>query len=113
MARELEIATGEMRQTGTFRKNTPVPNGSGGFTDSYTDLLTCRGRLRKIKGNRALEQGATVINKNYEWICRYQSALVVNTGLELVINGQVYRINDWEMVDEIPHWVRFVISVFQ
>lgn len=108
-----DIAIGDMRQTGTFKKNTPVPNDTGGFVDSFSDLVTCRGRLRKQKGSKALEDGDTVFNKNYEWICRVQNAIVIDTDTALEISGQLYRILDFEKIDEIRHWYRFVISIFQ
>lgn len=107
------INIGDMRQTGTFRKNTPAPNQSGGSDDHYADLLTCRGRLRKLKGGKANEDGEIVINKGYEWICRYQSAIVIDTDTCLVIGGIFYRINDYEKIEELNHFYRFLISVFQ
>lgn len=102
-----------MRQTGTFMKNEPINDESGGQSDNYVALLTCRGRLRKMKGGKALEQGAFVMNKGYEWICRYQAAIVIDTDTAIQINGQMYRITDWEMVDEIPHFYRLTLSLFQ
>lgn len=113
MATALSISIGDMRQKGTLRKNMPVENTSGGMNDNYTDVLTCRGRLRKMKGNKALEQGDFVANKGYEWVCRYQNAIQIDTDSIWVIAGQSYRINDWEKVDEIPHFYRFIISLFQ
>ena len=113
MSNAAPISIGDMRNTGTFRKNTPVPNTSGGTDDNYSDLLTCRGRLRQQSGNKAYEQGDIVQNKRYEWICRFQTALVIDTDLILVIKGQIYRILDFEKIDELNHFYRFIISVFQ
>lgn len=108
-----QISIGDMRQTGTLQQNHPVANASGGTQDVYVDVLTCRGRLRKQRGNKSLEQGELVMNKGYEWIVRYQAGIVVNTDTVWNIGGQVYRINDWEKIDEIPHFYRFNISLFQ
>lgn len=107
------ISIGDMRQKGTLRKNIPLLNGSGGSSDNYVDILTCRGRLRKQKGNKALEQGDFVINKGYEWICRFQTGIVIDTDTAWEIGGQFYRINDFEKIDELNHFYRFIISVFQ
>lgn len=107
----VSISIGDMRQTGTLRKNTPTPNASGGQTDNFSDVLTCRGRLTKQKGNKALEQGDIVFNKGYEWICRFQSAIVIDKGSIWVIGGNTYRINDFEKVDELNHFYRFILSI--
>lgn len=107
------INIGDMRQTGTFMQNNPVANSSGGQDDNYTALVTCRGRLRKIKGSKGLEDGDSVFNKEYEWVCRYQNAIVMTPDTALQIGGQMYKINDFEKVDEIKHFYRFVISLFQ
>lgn len=107
------ITTGDMRQSGTFQRNTPIPNTSGGTDDNYTDLLTCRGKLRQRSGSKSLEQGDFVQNKNYEWICRYQTALVIDTDTILVIRGVKYKILNFEKMDELNHFYKFTISVFQ
>lgn len=107
------ISIGEMRQSGTLRQNTPVDDQSGGQADHYTDVLTCRGRLRKMKGNKSLEDSDVVINKGYEWVCRFQSGIVINKDTAWMIAGVFYRISDFEKVDEINHFYRFVIEQFQ
>lgn len=107
------ISIGDMRQKGTLMQNNPVADGSGGFSDNFAGVLTCRGRLTKLKGGKALENGDFVINKGYEWICRFQLGIVVDTDTAWQINGQMYRINDFEKMDEINHFYRFVISLFQ
>lgn len=104
---------GDMRQKGTLKKNTPVPDQSGGSSDNYADVLTCRGRLRKLNGKKGLEQGDVVFNKGYEWICRFQSGIVIDVDSAWKINGVFYKISDYEKVDEINHFYRFVIELFQ
>lgn len=107
------VSIGDMRQTGTLRKNTPVADQSGGSSDDYADVLTCRGRLRKLKGSKGLEDGDVVINKGYEWICRFQSAIVIDADTAWLIAGVYYRISDYEKIDELNHFYRFVIEQFQ
>jgi hypothetical protein len=107
------ISIGEMRSSGTFRKNTPVANTSGGFSDNYTDVLSCRGRFRQHRGNKSIEQGDVVQNKGYEWVCRFQQGIVIDVDSVWVIKGQSYRVTNWEKVDEINHWYVFTLSVFQ
>lgn len=104
---------GGMRQKGTLRKNIPVIDQSGGSSDNYTDILTCRGKLTKLKGGKSLEQGDVVIGKGYEWICRFQPAIVIDADTAWLISGQYYRISDYEKVDELNHFYRFIIDLFQ
>lgn len=105
------FSVGEMRKVGTFRKNVPVSDGAGGQKDSFTDVITVRGKLSKQSGRKALEQGEFVGNKGYEWICRYNSVLVPDTETIIVIDGLQYRVNDWELIDEIKHFYRFTLSL--
>ena len=110
-----QIDTGEMRQVGTFQKNTAVNNTSGGQDDSYSDVCTCRGRFRQMKASKSLEQGEIVQNKGFEWVCRYQVAIAntLDADSAWVIGGQFYRISSWEKVDQKPHWFRFILNVWQ
>lgn len=110
---QVSISIGDMRQKGILRKNTPVSDQSGGQSDNYADVLTCRGRLRKLKGGKSLEQGDVVIGKSYEWVCRFQSGIVIDADTAWLISGQYYRISDYEKVDEINHFYRFIIDLFQ
>lgn len=107
------ISIGDMRQKGVLRQNTPISDQSGGSSDNYADVLTCRGRLRKLKGNKTLEQGDIVFNKGYEWVCRFQTGIVIDSDTAWLISGQYYKIADFEKVDEINHFYRFVIELFQ
>ena len=109
----IQISIGEMRQSGTLRKNNPVNNASGGQNDNYTDVLTCRGRFRQRSANKSLEQGDIVQNKSFEWIIRYQSAVVLDVDSAWVIGGTYYRIASWEKVDQMPHFYRFILNAFQ
>jgi len=56
------MAVGKMRNTVTFRKNTPAAAGAG-FADSYTDLLTTRGHLKRASQGRDFSFGAIVDNE--------------------------------------------------
>ena len=106
----VNIAIGEMRSVVLFEQNTPVDNGSGGQEDNFIELLTTRGRLRKNKGYKDIEQGDVVFDKGYELICRWRSDLVINKDTRVTIRGEHYRITDHELVDEIKHWYKFLLS---
>lgn len=107
------ISIGMMRQTGSFMKNNPTADTTGGQFDSYTVVCTCRGRLEQMRANKSLEQGEIVQNKSFEWICRYQAAIVLDADSAWQIGAQFYRITSWELIDQIPHWYRFVLNLWQ
>ena len=109
----LQISIGEMRQSGTLRKNNPVNNTSGGQSDNYSDVLTCRGRFRQRSANKSLEQGDIVQNKTFEWVCRFQAAIVLDVDSAWVIGGVYYRITSWEKVEQMPHFYKFILTAFQ
>lgn len=109
----LQISIGQMRQSGTLRKNNPLNNTSGGQSDNYSDVLTCRGKLTQRSASKTLEQGDIVQNKGFEWICRFQGAIVLDVDSAWVIGGVYYRIASWEKVDQMPHFYRFILSAFQ
>lgn len=107
------VNTGEMRSRGNFLKNTPVANNSGGFDDDFAIVLTCRGRLRQNHGKKSMEQGEIVQDKTFEWVCRYQAAIAIDADSAWMIDGQQYRISNWELVNQIPEWYRFTLNLWQ
>lgn len=107
------VTIGEMKQSGVLRQNTPVLDQSGGQTDNYADVLSCRGRFRHLKGSKSMEQGDIVQNKGYEWVCRFQTGIVLNADTAWVIAGIYYRISDFYKIDEANHFYRFILQSFQ
>jgi len=106
----LVFSIGEMRQVGTFQKNAPVDNDSGGQDDAWQTMVTTRGRLTKKSGGKVIEEGSLQFSKSYQWVCRYQSDLVVDQDTRLLIDGQPYQIMDWELVDQRQHLFTFNIN---
>lgn len=101
-----------MRQKATFASNTPVSDGAGGLIDHYTPFYTCRGRLRQDSGSRVLESEALGTDQQYEFVCRFTTQLAgqLTAGTQVTINGQIYSLKGWDLVDNINHWYRLTIS---
>ena len=99
----------DMRFTGILQKNTPVDDGAGGQTDSWTDVLTTRCSLRKISGRLSDGMGKMEYTRDYELICRYQSSIAIDADSRWVISGQAYKIMDYEQVDMTPHFFTFKV----
>lgn len=106
----LSFSIGECRSIVQFQQNQPVDNESGGQDDVWTIIITTRGRLRKKNGYKDIELGSVQFNKDYELVCRYQSSILINPDTRVLVDGKAYKINDWEMEQEINHLLIFSIS---
>lgn len=100
-----------MRTVATFQFNTPTPNSSGGYYDDYNNLYSCRGKFEQLHGKRSDEQMELVRNRNYSFDCRFTTSLVIDTDTRVVIKGASYVITNYELVDEINHFYRFILSI--
>lgn len=102
---------GQLRQSGQLQTNTPVAQGAG-FKDVFTTLLTCRGELTKVKGDRSLNSSEVNINAAWYWICRYQAAIdgVANKkSIRWIIDGRRFTVNNYELIDHKKRYYRFTL----
>lgn len=103
----VDFTIGLMRSVGVFMVNTPTINSSGGKGDVYTDSITVRGQLRKRSGRKSDENHEIAFDKSFHFICRFRQEISINSDTQIRIDGNVYRINDFELVDEIKHLYQF------
>jgi hypothetical protein len=102
---------GKLRQSGQLQVNTPVQQGAG-YKDSYATLLTCRGQLTKINGNRGLNSAEVNINAAWEWICRFQTAIdgvTTKKSIRWLIDGRRFTVNNYELIDHKKRYYRFTL----
>lgn len=102
---------GKLRQSGQLQTNAPIAQGAG-FKDNFTTLLTCRGELTKLRGNRALDNSEVVINNAWQWICRFQTAIegvTTKKSIRWIIDGRRFTVNDYELIDHKKRYYRFVL----
>lgn len=102
---------GKLRQSGQLQVNTPIQQGAG-YKDNYATLLTCRGELVKLNGNRVLDNSEVVINASWSWICRYQTAIQNITNkksIRWVIDGRRFTVNNYELIDQKKNYIRFTL----
>lgn len=102
---------GQLRQSGQLQTNIPVAQGAG-FKDSFSTLLTCRGRLTELRGNRSLNSAEVNINAAWEWICRFQTAIdsVTNKkSIRWIIDGRYFTVNNYELIDHKKRYYRFTL----
>lgn len=102
---------GQMRSKAQFVKNVPIPAGAG-MKDNYVALLSGWGNLKKKGGGRTLEAGELVINKTYEFLCRFSNALNdgMDNGVLLVIENNTYTINDYWKDEERNFYYKFNLN---
>lgn len=102
---------GQLRQTGQLQTNAPVAQGAG-FKDSYSTLLTCRGKLSKLKGGRVLDNGEVVFDNAWEWIIRFQPAIeniTTKKSIRWLIEGRKFTVNDYNPIDQKRRYYRFIL----
>lgn len=102
---------GKLRQSGQLQVNTPVQQGAG-FKDSFATLLTCRGELTKLRGNRELNSAEVNINAAWQWICRVQTAINTVTNkksIRWIIEGRTFTVNNYELIDQKKRYYRFTL----
>lgn len=109
-----------MREVIVFKVNAPTISASGGrqavttggLNDSYSTLITTRGRLRKKSGGRGLNLGIISDSQGYELICRFQSTLENSLRIDTkvdIANGR-YTIDTWEKIDNRDHIYKFSLN---
>lgn len=105
---------GEMRERVEFQQNQPINNASGGQDDNFVTLLSCRGKLRQRSGTKKLEQGEIMIDTGWDLFVRSQVALNINLNFDtrVLVNGDVYRVNQWLLIDQLKHFYKFDIAKF-
>lgn len=102
---------GQLRQSGSLQVNNPTQLGAG-KKDNFSELLTCRGDLQKMKGNRILDSGETVIAAGWQWIVRYQTAIESITdkkSIRWVIDGRSFVVSDYQLIDNKKKYYRFIL----
>lgn len=101
---------GQMRSVVIFQVNQPVDNASGGQDDNYVQTVTTRGWLTKKTGKKSIQAGSIQFYKYYQLYCRYQSDIVLNSDTRIVVDGQNFQIDDFELQGEIKHLYIFNLS---
>lgn len=106
------MGIGEMDKVVVFKSNAPSAATTGGKIDSYSTLLTTRGKLKRLNGSRGLSFGEVFDSNSYELLVRYQTALAsaLKTSLRVEIDSVNYAISTYEKIGEKKFYIRFIIS---
>lgn len=104
---------GLLKKDVTFKVNTQVATGTGGFTDSYSDLLTTKGYLQKKNRGTRLETGEIVVTNAWELTVRYQSSIESNLSQSMIveIDSRLFSVSGWEKLNERNFY--YVINLYE
>ena len=106
------MGVGQFDKVVVFKSNSPSSATSGGKVDSYSTLLTTRGKLRRLNGSRGLSFGEMFDSNSFELTVRYETALAsaLKTSLRVEIDSVNYAVSTYEKIDEKKFYIRFIIS---
>ena len=105
------MSAGSLHKVVVFKSNTATTLGAG-KADSYSTLLTTRGELKKLSGNRSLSFGEMFQTNAFELTVRYDSVLsaALRMDMKIEIEGKTYTINSWEKVGEKKFYFKMIIN---
>lgn len=103
---------GQFKETVVIEQNNPTQMGAG-WVDVWSTLVTTKGFLRKLRGDRSLQSGEIFEDNAYELWIRYQPTLESNLSilkLRVIIGGKQFRIHSIEKIDQKNFYYRFLVS---
>jgi SPP1 family predicted phage head-tail adaptor len=106
------VAIGAMDKRVTFQNPTKVADGAGGYTESYTTLLSCYAHVKSEGGSRYFEQATDGILDKKTIYVLYQDALYdyLHADTYIVYAGKNYSINFYTLINETKKIIRFDVS---
>lgn len=107
------MAIGAMNISGKLQKNTPTTTATGGGVDVFSDVVTCWGELKKVRGSRILDSGEALLSSSFTWRVYKQAAITsaLNKSCRWVIDSKNYAIASIDEDD--PVFLVFVLNQSQ
>ena len=106
-----------MQYTGELQNNSPLSDSSGGQIDNWVTVVTRRCSLDKLSGRLSGDFGKMEYQKAYRLVIRYgkdllsnpsdPNTLIFDSDSRWLINGNAYKIEDWELVSQLPFQIEF------
>lgn len=103
---------GQMKEVVVFYNNSAQTALGAGFNAGYVSFVTTRGKLKQISGRKTDDFGNITFENYYILVCRYQNALAENLTNDtvLAINGQLYGITTYQLIDERKAYYQFNLT---
>lgn len=90
--------------------NTPVDDGIGGVTDSWSLLVSIWSEIRQISDTRALIYGGTQNTILRSFIVRYRNDFSFDRDMVIKYRGQDYNVIDVKEYDERYNYVELIAA---
>lgn len=105
------MAIGKFDKVVVFKIDTPTNLGAGA-EDSYTTLLTTRGRLERNGGGRSGGFADIVGTESWTLWVRKQTALVdaLSIAMKVDIDGARFTVTGWEDIEERHFYYKFSLN---
>jgi hypothetical protein len=107
----LRFTIGSLNKSVTFKKNARGSLGAGSKAE-YVPFLTTRCNLEKKRAIKNNDRGQIEITAWYRLVCRFQATLLNELSNSTIceIDGEMYTMHDFELIDQRRHLYEFVIS---
>ena len=88
------VRAGRLREKITFQKPVKVSNGSGGFDDTWTDVLDTFAAVEEVRSNPYLIGGQENIDQLVKITIRYRPVIPIENGYRAVWRGFNFIVNN-------------------
>jgi SPP1 family predicted phage head-tail adaptor len=105
-------AIGEMNKRVEFKNPTKVADGAGGYTESYSTLLSCWAHVKEKGGSRYLMDGQSGMEDRKTVYVYFQDNLWDNLTPEtyVVYDSKEFSIDFYSLLNETKKIIRFDVS---
>jgi hypothetical protein len=102
---------GQQNKVIVFKTNSATTLGAG-KKDNYSTLLTTRGSMKMLNGNRGLSFGELAQNKQWEMVTRFQTGIesALSQSMKVEYDGRTFTIDRWEKIGEKRFYYRFILN---
>lgn len=88
------VSAGRLREKITFQEPTKVSNGSGGFDDTWADVLDTFAAVEEVSSNPYLIANQENIDQLVKITIRYRPVIPIENGYRVVWRGFNFIVNN-------------------
>lgn len=98
------MTPGDLKQRITIEQETETPDGSGGFSVSWSTYKSCFARIETIQGNERKFAQRLEENITHVITCRAKSVTGVNTSMRISFQSRLFQIKSVYRKNELSEW---------
>jgi SPP1 family predicted phage head-tail adaptor len=103
MSKCCDFTSGMLRHSVELQSKTRMPNGSGGFTDSWSAYATVKGQMKPVSGSERFHAERLDATTKNRLILRYRSDIEEHHRVKF--DGRLYQIRFIENVEYRNKWL--------